>query len=413
MKELVERMEKYAVEYNIPIMQAEGLDFMLEFINKHHITRILEIGAAIGYSAIRMCMVDDEIEVTTIERDEVRYNEAVKNIHDVGMEERIHLIFGDALECQIEGTYDLIFIDAAKAQYIKFFERYIPNLQPNGYVISDNLSFHGLVGHEEQALSRSLKALVRKIGNYISYLQDNTDFETHFYELGDGIAVSERKKMIFDGYIFDMDGLLVDSETVARESWQIVAKRHGFELPWSTYQKFLGHSVKDIKEIFEREVDTDTDFQIIREEAHQEGANYYKMHGIQLMKGAKELLEYLKANGKPMVVATSTYQNAAIDRLKLAGIYDYFDAVISGDMIEHSKPDPDIFLKALEKLGTEKLNTVILEDSNSGIEAAYRAGIRSIMVPGLLAANDDSQKNSYRIMSSLLEVKKYLEENEK
>ena len=113
-----------------------------------------------------------------------------------------------------------------------------------------------------------------------------------------------------------------------------------------------------------------------------------------------------------MVVATSTYQDLAIERLKMAGIYEYFETVISGDMVENSKPNPEIFNLACDKIGVSRLNAVVLEDSNTGVLAAHNAGIRSIMVPDIVLPTDSSQEYSFMIVDSLSDVKKYLEENE-
>lgn len=189
----MKEIEAYAMEYDVPIMEAHGIDFMCDFIKEHQIKRILEIGAAIGYSAIRMAQMDKDIHVTTIERDEERYHEAVKNIQDMGMEKQITLLFADALEANIEGCFDMIFIDAAKAQYIKFFERYENQLKQGGYILSDNLKFHGYVEHPELIRSRQLRQLVKKIGKYIVYLKERSDFTTEFLDLGDGIAISQKK----------------------------------------------------------------------------------------------------------------------------------------------------------------------------------------------------------------------------
>ena len=117
-------LEKYAKENNIPIMQKDGIDFMCEYIKKNNIKNILEVGAAIGYSAIRMASISNDIKVTTIERDEKRYKEAVKNIESFNLEQQINIIFNDAFDVELNEQYDLIFIDAAKSQYIKFFEKY-------------------------------------------------------------------------------------------------------------------------------------------------------------------------------------------------------------------------------------------------------------------------------------------------
>lgn len=186
-------LENYAKENNIPIIQKPGIEFIKEVIKKNHVQNILEIGAAIGYSAIQMALTDENIHVTTIERDTERYLEAQKNIHNFDLDKRIRVINEDALNIDIEGKFDLIFIDAAKAQYIKFFEKYKHNLAPDGIIISDNLNFHGLTKNPEEIKSKNLRALVRKINNYRSFLEDNEEFITKFYNIGDGIAESHRK----------------------------------------------------------------------------------------------------------------------------------------------------------------------------------------------------------------------------
>ena len=117
----LEEIREYAEENNVPIMTEDGIKFLTNYIKKHNIKKILEIGAAIGYSAIMMALVDEEIEITTIERDEKRYLEAVKNIKKFKLEDRINLIYKDAFDVKLDDKYDLLFIDAAKAQNIKFF----------------------------------------------------------------------------------------------------------------------------------------------------------------------------------------------------------------------------------------------------------------------------------------------------
>ena len=189
----IKEIEKYAEENNVPIMQKDGIEFLTKYIKENNIKNILEIGSAIGYSSIMMALVDNDIKVTTIERDEERYNIAVKNINEFNLNDRINIILGDALDTNIEGMYDLIFIDAAKSQYIKFFEKYELNLKKGGVIVTDNLSFHGLVEDESKTTNRNTKQLVRKIRKYIDYLKENNNYKTEFYELGDGIAISIKK----------------------------------------------------------------------------------------------------------------------------------------------------------------------------------------------------------------------------
>ncbi len=185
-------LEKYAKENKVPIISKDGLKFIVEYIKKHKVKNILEIGTAIGYSAINMAKVDDDIKITTIERNEKMYAEARKNIRKFSLEKRITLVLKDALEVNAVGQYDLIFIDAAKAQYINFFEKFKNNLTQNGVIITDNLNFHGLTKNPEEIQSKNLKALVKKINKYKEFLKNNQEFTTKFYEIGDGISISKR-----------------------------------------------------------------------------------------------------------------------------------------------------------------------------------------------------------------------------
>lgn len=187
---------EYADEYNIPIMEKSGIKFLTKYIEENNIKNILEIGTAIGYSAIKMSLVNDNIKVTTIERDNTRYIEALKNIKDFNLDKRITLIYGDALDLKISDKFDLIFIDAAKSQYINFFSKFSKNLKKNGVIISDNIKFHGLVDQTERIESKNLRQLVDKLRKYISFLNESNDFITKFYKIGDGISVSKKNIVI-------------------------------------------------------------------------------------------------------------------------------------------------------------------------------------------------------------------------
>lgn len=200
----LDELEKYAKENNVPIIQKDGLNFLIEYIKENNITNILEIGTAIGYSAINMALINENIKIVTIERNEEMYNLAKINIRKFNLENRMTVILSDALETEIKDTYDLIFIDAAKAQYTKFFEKYKYNLKKSGTIITDNLNFHGLAAHPEEIHSKNLRALVTKINNYKDFLKNNKEFITTFYEIGDGIAVSKKDiwKHIKNNHLF-------------------------------------------------------------------------------------------------------------------------------------------------------------------------------------------------------------------
>ena len=199
MKELKENilvMEAYAMENNVPIIEKKSIVFIMKYIKEHNVETILEIGSAIGYSAILMASSSKDVQVTTIERDETRYMECLKNVKKCGMEKRINVVYQDALELNLseELKYDLIFIDAAKGQYIKFFEKYKNFLKPGGVIITDNLKFHGYVGESSKLDKGNLKSLVEKIEGYVEFLQNNKEFDTIFKDIGDGLSISRWKE---------------------------------------------------------------------------------------------------------------------------------------------------------------------------------------------------------------------------
>ena len=186
-------MIKFAEENDVPIMQNEGIAFLIMLLKVKKPLRILEIGSAIGFSSSMMAL-NSEAKIDTIERDPKMIAECKKNHAELNLTERINLIEGDALdtlEIVKNNKYDLIFIDAAKAQYIKFFEMYSPLLNDNGVILSDNLYFHDLLFTEVN--NRDLRQLVRKVGKYNDFLVNHPEFETHIFKIGDGIGVSTKK----------------------------------------------------------------------------------------------------------------------------------------------------------------------------------------------------------------------------
>lgn len=195
MKEQILEMENYASEHNVPIIEKKSIAFIMKYIRENNIKNVLEIGSAIGYSAILMASSNQETMVTTIERDETRYMECLKNVKKCGMDKKINVVYQDALELNLSEDlrYDLIFIDAAKGQYTRFFEKYKNFLNPNGAIITDNIKFHGYVGESNKLDKGNLKSLVEKIEKYIEFLKTNTEFDTEFYDIGDGLSVSTWK----------------------------------------------------------------------------------------------------------------------------------------------------------------------------------------------------------------------------
>jgi predicted O-methyltransferase YrrM len=191
---IIAEMRRYAEANNVPIIEDDSIKFINKYIELNNVKSILEIGTAIGYSAMLMASASPDVEVTTIERDDKKYREAVKNINRAKLDKRIEIVYNDALDVNLAGhKYDLIFIDAAKGQYIKFFEKFENYLNPGGVIISDNLKFHGLVKEKDRIESRNVKQLVGKIEKYIEFLKGNDKYITKFYDIGDGLSVSFRK----------------------------------------------------------------------------------------------------------------------------------------------------------------------------------------------------------------------------
>lgn len=187
--DLISDMERFAKKENVPIMQKESLDYLINFIKQHDIKSVLEVGTAIGYSTILIKEVVNNI--TSIERDEKRYNIAVKNV-ELSNLNNITLIKGDALDITITDKFDLIFIDAAKGKNKEFLDKFKSNLNENGYIIIDNMDFHGLVGKSKTIEKRRLRSLVKKIENFIKYMEEQTEFKVTKIDKGDGLYLLER-----------------------------------------------------------------------------------------------------------------------------------------------------------------------------------------------------------------------------
>jgi predicted O-methyltransferase YrrM len=190
---IIVEMEQYAAEHKVPIMELIGIEALLQFLRLAEPTTILEIGTAIGYSSIRMAKTIRDAKVVTIERDEERYNRALYYIEKTNMGDQVEVILGDALEVNLEQSFDVIFIDAAKGQYIKFFEKYEQRLEKNGVIISDNVLFKGLVA-ENNSNNKRINNLVKKIQSYNEWLMQNPSYDTTILPVGDGIAISKKKR---------------------------------------------------------------------------------------------------------------------------------------------------------------------------------------------------------------------------
>ena len=194
---VIEKLREKANADNIPIMQTEGLTFMCERLNECQASSVLEIGSAVGYSAIFMALHVKDLKIDTIERDETRHLEAVKNVSEFNLNDQITLHLADALEFDESllkhAPYDLLFIDAAKAQYQKFFEKYVGYVKEDGIILVDNLDYHGMIFDIEHINNRNTKQLVKKIKRFKEWILNNENYESEYYPVGDGIVLIRKK----------------------------------------------------------------------------------------------------------------------------------------------------------------------------------------------------------------------------
>ena len=183
-------LEIYAQENHVPIMMKTGIEIILELIRNQAYTRILELGTAIGYSAIRMAKLSTLIQIDTLENDPERAQLAIANIAAERLDTQIHVFAMDIAKFQTDRLYDLIFVDAAKAQYPRYMEQFRGNLAKGGVFVFDNLNFHGMVEDPSLTENKGTRQMIKKLRRFRETLMHDPDCLTQFYpEVGDGVAV--------------------------------------------------------------------------------------------------------------------------------------------------------------------------------------------------------------------------------
>jgi len=208
--------------------------------------------------------------------------------------------------------------------------------------------------------------------------------------------------------VFDMDGVLFDTERLCLESWSSVAKQHGIQGMEEVFSQCIGLNANDTKELVEKVLGKDCPYEEFQEEASQWFWETIEREGLPLKEGVKKLLPYLQQTGYQIGLASSTRYDSVISHLKQAELIDYFSVIVTGDMIEHSKPRPDIYLLACRKLNVEPEEAYAIEDSPNGIRSASAAGMKPIMVPDMIAPDEEMKELSFLICEDLIEVMKFL-----
>ena len=196
-KLVIAEIKKKALENEVPIIKDGGLSYMLNLIKNNKCKKILELGTAVGYSAINIAKLDPDIHIDTLEKNEDMYKQALYNIHQEGLDKQITCYLTAIEEFKTTKKYDFIFIDAAKAQYGKYLEQFIDNLEEDGLVLFDNMIFHGMIYNVEKIKNRSTRSLVKKILMFRKNVANDTRFDIIFEDkVGDGLLILRRRKTV-------------------------------------------------------------------------------------------------------------------------------------------------------------------------------------------------------------------------
>ncbi len=210
--------------------------------------------------------------------------------------------------------------------------------------------------------------------------------------------------------VFDMDGVIFDSERLILVCWEKVGQKHGLVGIKEAALDCIGTNAVKTKEIMKEHYGEAFPYEAYSKEASVMFHEVVDRDGLPVKKGVRELMEYLKAQSIPMALASSTRLQVVTQELQQAGLYKYFRAVVGGDQLKRSKPAPDIYLAACEKLGVEPADAYAIEDSYNGIRSSHSAGMRPIMVPDLLPATEEMYEKSVAVLDNLVMVKDFFQE---
>jgi HAD superfamily hydrolase (TIGR01509 family) len=208
------------------------------------------------------------------------------------------------------------------------------------------------------------------------------------------------------GVIFDMDGLMLDTERIARIAWQQATREAGYEMSDALFASLIGRRDRDSTALLHAAFGTDFDYEATHRACNVLYNDYINRNGLPLKPGIHQLLDSFTTRRIPLAVATSTGNPTARLRLEQTGLLRYFSVVVAGNEIAHGKPAPDIYLEAIRRLGIDASASFALEDSPAGVQSAHAAGLRVIMVPDLLPPTPEIEALTWQVAESLHEVRK-------
>ena len=213
---------------------------------------------------------------------------------------------------------------------------------------------------------------------------------------------------MYSAVIFDLDGVMLDTEPISRAGWQLAVSKFGLELSDEVFLKMVGLGIGDIGNVFKEAFGDEFDY----EQARKMRLEYMKEHidknGIGIKPGVFEVLDFLDEQKVPRAIATSTTRKFAERKLALTKLGDRFDTIVYGDQIENGKPSPDIFLAAAKQLNVPAEKCLVIEDSENGIKAAHAAGMTVVMIPDLKQPTEQLRQMVVDVFASLHEVIEFL-----
>lgn len=208
--------------------------------------------------------------------------------------------------------------------------------------------------------------------------------------------------------IFDMDGVLTDTEEVSARAWRQSGALQQIEDMETTILDCIGRNENDMRAYFAQKYGADFEYMVFKQNKHRIFEEILEKEGIPVKKGVRELLEFLEKEGYGIGLASSTREINIRTRMEKLGLLHYFRTITAGDMVEHSKPDPEIYLLACRNMGVRPEDAFAIEDSPNGIRSAYRAGMKVLMVPDLIQPDEEIRGMLYGCFDSLLDVKDFL-----
>ncbi len=210
--------------------------------------------------------------------------------------------------------------------------------------------------------------------------------------------------------IFDMDGVIFDSERLVLECWETIGRKYNLEGMREAFLPCIGTNSERTKEIVLEYYGSDFPYEQFKKESSKYFHEVVEQNGLPLKKGVREILCFLQEKEVMLGLASSTRLAVVTQELVQAGLYDYFQVVMGGDQLKKSKPEPDIYLMTCEKMRITPEIVYAVEDSYNGIRAAYSAGMKPVMVPDMLPATDEMREKSIAVLDDLFAVRNFFEE---